>query len=136
MQTEVGAELGIMPKMLRSRQRKLTGKQRSAGRPGAKAAIIGDAVARIRRPRSRGICHGQTDRQLYLSETGGRVVIVPLPHVRGLFRLSSSELIHVDRKPSDTAAGVARAAAQLRKLVAEGVCLGGQAKVATYPLDA
>lgn len=83
-----------------------------------------------------GICHGQTDCRLYLSKTGARAVILPQPHVRGLFRLSPNELLHIDRKPADVEDGVARATARLAKLVERGVQLDGRAVINTYPLAA
>jgi hypothetical protein len=83
-----------------------------------------------------GICHGQTDCQMYLPKTGARAVILPQPHVRGFFRLSPGELIHVDRKPADVEEGVARAAVRLATLVARGVHLEGRAVINTYPSPA
>ena len=83
-----------------------------------------------------GICHVQPGCHLYLLKAGTRAMILPQPHVRGFFRLSPGELIQVDRKPTDVEDGVARAAARLARLVAQGVDLDGRAVINTYPLAA
>lgn len=80
-----------------------------------------------------GICYCHTDCRLYLSKSGTRAVILPQNNVRGLFRLSPREVIHIDRKPNDVEDGVARADAQMRKLVERGVCLEGRAETTSYP---
>jgi hypothetical protein len=79
-----------------------------------------------------GICLGQTDCRLYLPKAGARAMILPQAHVRGLFRLSPGELLHIDRKPADAEDGIARARARLAKLVARGVSVVGRAEINTY----
>ncbi len=79
-----------------------------------------------------GICLGQTDCRLYLPKAGARAMILPQDHVRGLFRLSPGELLHIDRKPADAEDGIARAHTRLAKLVARGVTVGGGADINTY----
>ena len=79
-----------------------------------------------------GICLGQTDCRLYLPKAGARAMILPQAHVRGLFRLSPGELLHIDRKPADAEDGIARARARLAKLVARGVSVVGRADINTY----
>ncbi len=56
-----------------------------------------------------GVCHTHTDCRLYVCERGASAMILPQPHVRGAFRLAKHELIHVSYRPSDEAAGIARA---------------------------
>ena len=79
-----------------------------------------------------GICLGQTDCRLYLPKAGARAMILPQAHVRGLFRLSPGELLHIDRKPADAEDGIARARARLAKLVSRGVSVFGRAEINTY----
>lgn len=79
-----------------------------------------------------GICLGQTDCCLYLPKAGARAMILPQAHVRGLFRLSPGELLHIDHKPADAKDGIARARARLAKLVSRGVSVVGRAEINTY----
>ncbi len=79
-----------------------------------------------------GICLGQTDCRLYLPKAGARAMILPQAHVRGLFRLSPGELLHIDRKPADAEDGIARARTRLAKLVSRGVSVVGRAEINTY----
>ncbi|MEN2786756.1 hypothetical protein ACFOKI_01345 [Sphingomonas qilianensis] len=83
-----------------------------------------------------GLCFGQPSCRLYLSKFGSRAVLLPQANVRGHFRLAPGEIIHVERKPDDVEAGIARAEAQVRKLVARGVCVAGQFEVTEIPLAA
>jgi hypothetical protein len=78
-----------------------------------------------------GICLGQTDCRLYLPKVGARAMILPQAHVRGPFRLSPGELLHIDRKPADAEDGIGRARARLAKLVARGVSVVGRAEMNT-----
>lgn len=65
-----------------------------------------------------GRCHIQTGCRLWLSQSGNRGVIVPQPHVRGHFRLASSEVVHIDRKPADDLNdGIERASVWLARQV-------------------
>ncbi|MDF2496105.1 hypothetical protein [Sphingomonas sp.] len=83
-----------------------------------------------------GICHLQTGCQLYLSKAGARAVILPQAHVRGHFRLSPGELVHLNRKPADIADGIRRAGARLARLTQCGVELNGRVVITTYPARA
>lgn len=83
-----------------------------------------------------GICHVQPGCRLYLSTTGARAMILPQPNVRGHFRLSPGELIHLDRKPTDTENGVVRASARMNILIERGVQLDSRAVINTFPLAA
>lgn len=78
-------------------------------------------------------CHIQTGCQLYLSKTGSRAMLLPKETVRGLFRASPGELIHVDRKPVDAPAGIKRASNALRRLVERGIDVTGRAEIAIIP---
>lgn len=71
-------------------------------------------------PRDNG-CFIQTDCRLWLSRTGNRGVILPRPELRGHYRLSPRELIHIDGKPAqDSTEGMARAAAWIDCFVRRG----------------
>lgn len=86
-------------------------------------------------PRGR-MCYVQRGCKLWQSKAGGRSVILPRPECRGMFRLSPGEILHIDGKPEDVDAGIARAEARLRALVTRGVCIDGQIDVREVPLAA
>ncbi|WP_288338648.1 hypothetical protein [uncultured Sphingomonas sp.] len=63
-----------------------------------------------------GFCRVYANCNLWLSKAGNRAVILPQPKLRGHFRLSPRELIHIDGKPTDdTADGIRRADAWLTR---------------------
>ncbi|WP_375243492.1 hypothetical protein [Sphingomonas parapaucimobilis] len=71
-------------------------------------------------PRDNG-CFIQTDCRLWLSKAGKRGVILPRPELRGYYRLSPRELIHIDGKPAqDPGEGIARASAWIDRFVRRG----------------
>ncbi len=78
----------------------------------------------------------QTECRLWLSRSGTRAIILPRPEVRGHFRLSPRELIHVDSKPADIEEGIRRAEDRLRKLVTRGAFPIGQVEIADLPIAA
>lgn len=81
-----------------------------------------------------GACYLQTGCQFWLGETGNRAVILPNLGSRGHFRLAPREIIHVDGKPADDpSAGIARAAAWLKRRVASGAPAPNGAEVYDLP---
>jgi hypothetical protein len=71
-------------------------------------------------PRDNG-CYIQTDCRLWLSRTGNRGLILPRPELRGHYRLSPRELIHIEGKPAqDPAEGIVRASAWIDRFVHRG----------------
>lgn len=59
--------------------------------------------------------------RLWMPEDGTRAVIIPQAFVRGHFRLSPSQIIHVDGKPHGSVAeGMQRADAKLQELLRRG----------------
>ncbi|RYY29342.1 MAG: hypothetical protein EOP62_00435 [Sphingomonadales bacterium] len=75
--------------------------------------------------------------RLWMPEDGSRAVIIPQAFVRGHFRLSPSQILHVDGKPKGSVTeGVQRADARLQGLLrrgrflAEGLDIHGVAQAA------
>lgn len=59
--------------------------------------------------------------RLWMPEDGTRAVIIPQAFVRGYFRLSPSQMIHIDGKPKGSVTeGTQRAEARLRELIQRG----------------
>lgn len=67
-----------------------------------------------------GIVYVKSDCQLWLSRTGKRALVLPPPGHLGAFRLAPAEIVQVVQRPTDEAAGQARAHDRLAKLVAGG----------------
>ena len=76
-----------------------------------------------------GSCYAFTGCRLYLEDSDAQALILPRAKVAGMFKLAPGELIHIDRKPSDAEAGIARAEARLQALVESGVEVERQVKV-------
>ena len=79
-------------------------------------------------PRDAG-CFIQPGCRLWLPKSGNRALILPKSHVPGHFRLSPRELIHIDQKPSDIEAGVARAEQRLAQWANDSIELSAQAAI-------
>lgn len=71
-----------------------------------------------------GIVHVKTDCQLWLG-TGNRALVLPPLGDRGGFRVATSEIVQVLRRPSDDMAGQARAKDWLARIVASPAGGGG-----------